>query len=282
MKRFSLTKTVGEDDPATACEFLADHTGLSKSRIKDAMSKGAVWLKKAKGRRRRRLRRATTPVKPGDSLSINYDAELLALSPRRPDLISDLHRYSVWYKPAGLMTQGTEFGDHCSLLRQAGLLFKPRRAVFPVHRLDREAAGIVLLAHDKKAAATLCDLFVSQQIIKRYRARVLGDLAAARPRGKIDRPVDGKSAVTEYSVTGYNPASNTSSVDIIIRTGRKHQIRQHFNAIGFPVIGDPRYGINNKNTSGLKLMATELAFRCPFKKQDLVFKIPHAGLGAET
>ncbi len=281
MQRFSLTKTVEKDDPASACDFLASHTGLSKSRVKDAMSKGAVWIKKAKGRRRR-LRRATTAVKPGDSLSINYNAELLALTPRRPDLISDQNRYSVWYKPAGLMTQGSEFGDHCSLLRQAELLFKPRRTVFPVHRLDREAAGVVLLAHDKKAAGTLSDLFVSQRIIKCYRARVLGDLAATETPRIIDRPVDGKSAVTEYTVTGYDPASNTSTVDITIRSGRKHQIRKHFDAIGFPVIGDPRYGKNNKNKSGLKLMATELAFRCPFEKLNRVFKSPHVGFGAET
>ena len=281
MQRFSLTKTVQDGDPGTACDFLAHHTGLSKSRIKIAMSKGAVWLKKTKGRRRR-LRRAKTAVKPGDRLSINYDAEILALSPRRPDLISDLHRYSVWYKPAGLMTQGTDFGDHCSLLRQAELLFNPRRAVLPVHRLDREAAGIVLLAHDKKAAGTLSDLFVSRQIIKRYRARVLGDLAAVETTRIIDRPVEDKSAVTEYTVTGYDPASNTSSVDIVIRTGRRHQIRRHFDAIGFPVVGDPRYDKNNKNKSGLQLMATELAFRCPIKEQNLVFKSPYVGFGAET
>lgn len=280
-QRFSLTKTVGNDDPATACDFLARLTGLSKSRIKDAMSKGAVWLKKTNGRRHR-LRRASTAVKPGDSLSINYDDRLLAMSPRRPDLISDQHRYSVWYKPAGLMTQGTVFGDHCSLLRLVELFFRPRREVFPIHRIDREAAGIVLIAHDKKAAAALSGLFVSQKVIKRYRARVLGDLASAGPRGIIDRPVDGKPAVTEYTITGYNPTSNSTAVDIIIQTGRKHQIRRHFEAIGFPVIGDPRYGKDNKNRSGLKLMATELAFRCPFSEKSLVFKSPHSGFEAGT
>ena len=110
---------------------------------------------------------------------------------------------------------------------------------------------------------------------------MLGDLAAIETPRIIDRPVDGKSAVTEYTVTGYDPAANTSTVDITIRTGRKHQIRKHFDAIGFPVIGDPRYGKNNKNKSGLKLMATELAFRCPYKKLNLVFKSPHVGFGAE-
>ena len=276
MQKFTLTKTVGKDDPAAVCDFLASHSGLSKSRVKDAMSKGAVWLKKKKGTPHR-IRRATTAINAGDILSINYDARLLALAPPRPDCISDQERYSVWHKPAGLMTQGTRFGDHCSLLRQVELFFKSRREVFPVHRLDREADGIVLIAHDKKAAGKLSGLFGSQQIIKRYRARVLGNLANKGSRGIIDQSLEDKSAVTEYAVTGYDPTANVSSVDVIIHTGRKHQIRRHFESIGFPVIGDPRYGKGNKNKSGLKLLAISLEFNCPFQGKNLVFENPNAG-----
>ena len=103
---------------------------------------------------------------------------MLALAPLQPDLISDQYRYSVWHKPVGLMTQGTGFGDHCSLLRQAELFFKSRRGVFPVHRLDREAAGIVILAHDKKATASSHSYTLSQfgldpeQIRERFAAYI--------------------------------------------------------------------------------------------------------------
>ncbi len=48
MQELSFTKTVGPNDPTTACKFLAEFTALSKSRIKDAMGKGAVWLKNQK------------------------------------------------------------------------------------------------------------------------------------------------------------------------------------------------------------------------------------------
>ena len=177
MQRFSLTKTIVSGEPATACEFLASHTVLSKSRIKDAMAKGAVWIKKTRGKQRR-IRRATAALRAGDILSVNDDAGLLALAPLRPDLVSDQHRYSVWYKPAGLMTPGTRFGDHCSLLRQAELFFKSRRDVFPVHRLDREAARIVILAHDKKATAGSHSYTLSQfgldpeQIRERFAAYI--------------------------------------------------------------------------------------------------------------
>ena len=281
MQRFSLTKTVGIDDPGTACDFLAKHTGLSKSRIKDAMNKGAVWVRKEKGKQYR-IRRATATLKTDDYPSIYYDAKLLALAPLRPECLGDQSRYSVWFKPAGLMTQGTKYGDHCSLLRQAELFFKSKRKVFPVHRLDREASGIVLIAHDKTAAAKLSRLFLSQQIIKRYRAWVLGNLAAQRPRGKIDQSLEDKPAATEFAVTDYDPASNISSVDIVLHTGRLHQIRRHFEAIGFPVMGDPRYGKGNKNKSGLKLMASALEYHCPFKKKDLVFESPCTDFDAGT
>ena len=273
MQKFSLKKTVRIDDPGTACEFLVKHTRLSKSRIKDAMNKGAVWIRKAKGKQYR-IRRATAALKTGDYLSIYYDDKLLALSPLRPECIGDQRRYSVWFKPAGLMSQGTKYGDHCSLLRLAELFFKFKRKVFPVHRLDREASGIVLIAHDKTAAGKLSRLFLSQKIIKRYRAHVLGNLTAQMPQEKIDLSLDDKPAVSEYAVTHYDPVSNISSVAIIIHTGRKHQIRRHFEAIGFPVMGDPRYGRGNKNCSGLKLMATALEFHCPFSDKDLVFDSP--------
>ena len=48
-----------------------------------------------------------------------------------------------------------------------------------------------------------------------------------------------------------------------LHSGRHHQIRRHFDLIGFPVIGDPRYGMNNKNKKGMRLVAYALAFECP-------------------
>lgn len=273
MQKFSLIKTVGPDDPAAAVEFLARHSGISKVRIKDAMNKGAVWLKKTHGKQYR-IRRATTVIKPGDQLAFYYDEKLLALKPQAAECISDQRRYSVWFKPAGLMTQGTSYGDHCSLLRGAELFFKNRRNVFPVHRLDREAAGMVLVAHDKEAAGKLSRLFQNRSIVKYYRAQVLGNLAEKKSADTVNISLDGKHAATEYTAGNYDPTSNTTMVDVIIRTGRKHQIRRHFEMIGFPVVGDPCYGEGNKNNEGMKLTATALEFECPFSGKYKVFNLP--------
>jgi tRNA pseudouridine32 synthase/23S rRNA pseudouridine746 synthase len=271
MQKLSLTKTVGPNDPTTACKFLSEFTALSKIRVKDAMTKGAVWLKKQKGKQHR-CRRAAAGLKPGDILSIYYDQALLSISPPLSELISDQGRYSAWVKPAGLMSQGTKYGDHCSLLRQAALYFKSKRKVYLIHRLDREAAGLVLLAHDKAAAGRLSRLFQKQQIIKRYTARVLGNLTATLPGDKIDLKLDGKSSLTEVAVDHYDQETHTSMVNIVIHTGRKHQIRRHLEMIGHPVMGDPRYGKGNKNKEGMQLAATALEFQCPFNKKKLVFE----------
>jgi tRNA pseudouridine32 synthase/23S rRNA pseudouridine746 synthase len=272
LEKFSLKKTGGPDDPKTAVDFLVQHSDLSKGRIKVAMNKGAVWLKKTKGKQNR-IRRATTSLKTGAHLSLYYDEKLLALIPPTAECISDQKRYSVWFKPAGLMTQGTRYGDHCSLLRGVELFFKNKRKVFLIHRLDREATGIVLVAHDKGTAGKLSRLFQNRSIVKHYRARILGNLAQRKPEDTIQLPLDDKPAITEYRARSYDPSSNTSLVEIIIRTGRKHQIRRHFEMIGFPVMGDPRYGEGNKNTEGMKLTATALEFKCPCSGKFKIFDL---------
>ena len=271
MKNIVFKKEVGPDDPGFACEFLASMTGLSKSRVKDAMNKGAAWLKR-KNRKRKRVRKAKALLKAGDYIEFCYDEKILAVKPPLPECLKDQKRYSLWFKPPGLLTQGTEHGDHCSLLRQAELHFKPPRKVFPIHRLDREASGLVLIAHDKAAASKLSMLFKENKIFKRYRIEVRGNLAG-EARGKITQPLDGKAAVTEFVVDKYDPEKNTSIVDVVIRTGRRHQIRRHFEIIGFPVMGDPKYGDDNKNKDGMKIIAIGLTLQCPFNHREVVFEL---------
>lgn len=279
MKSMIVKRDVRPGDPDTVCSFLAEYSELSKLRIKDAMGKGAVWLKRKKGKELR-IRRATAGIKPGDTLSLFYDESVLALTPPQAECLEDRKHYSVWYKPAGLMSQGTRYGDHCSLLRQADLFFKSRRKVFLIHRLDREASGVVLIAHSKDAAARLTHLFQKQKIVKRYRAQVLGNMVAEMPAGTIENPLDGKAAVTEFVVEDYDAGKNTSSLRVVIRTGRKHQIRRHLDMIGFPVMGDPKYGKGNKNKEGMQLLAAELEFQCPFRGGNIKFEIPPPLIGA--
>ncbi len=238
------------------------------------MNKGAVWLKR-KNSRMKRVRRVSTSLSPGDQVELYYDWKLLALQPPKAVCLSDQKHYSVWFKPAGMLAQGTQYGDHCSLMRQAELHFRSLREIFLVHRLDREASGLMLLAHSKDAAAKLSDLFQGNRIIKTYLVEVLGNLGEKGRQGTIDLPLDGKPSA--YRVRGESLISrdtNTSTVEVIIRTGRLHQIRRHFDMLGFPVIGDPKYGTGNKNTEGMKLSAASLRFRCPFLEREVAYSLP--------
>ncbi|MDP2157663.1 MAG: pseudouridine synthase [Nitrospirota bacterium] len=266
-----IYKTTGTNPPSQAADILALRTGLSKGRIKDAMIKGAVWIKR-KGSMKR-LRKATTILSPHDHVEIHYDEKLLAIRPPEPRLVSDQGHYSVWFKPSGLMAQGTMFGDHCSLLRLAELYYQVQRPVFLVHRLDREADGIMIIAHSKESAARFSDLFQKKLLTKEYRVEVMGDMGEQGKKGTITLLLDGKEAVTDYEVISHDPQQNRTLVSAFIRTGRLHQIRRHFDMTGFPIMGDPKYGKGNKNTEGMKLTAVSLKFHCPFIKQEVVYSI---------
>lgn len=247
-----------------AVDVLAEKSGLPKARIKYAMAKGAVWLKR--NGKEKRLRRVSAELFPGDVLALAYDARLLALTPPAPQLLADEKQYSVWIKPAGVLAQGTREGDHCSLLRIAEL--QTGRETFLVHRLDREAAGLMLIAHTGKAAGVLSKLFADHTagittIDKRYRVEVRGELPT---EGHIQQKLDGQAASTRYRHIAFDAARNTSLADVLIDSGRKHQIRRHLAGIGHPVLGDPQYGEGNSDARGLQLFAVQLKFVCPLTK----------------
>lgn len=253
----------------SAIDYLATESGLSKKRLKDAMTRGAVWL--IRGSHERRLRRATSALRVGDRIKLCYDPALLALRPPRLHCLEDRMGYSLWYKTAGVMSQGTRFGDHMALPRIAEIAFGHKREVFTVHRLDRETRGLMLLAHNRKMAAQLSRMFQEGEIEKGYQAVVLGEAPLS---GTIDQPLDGKAAVTRFERLEYDDSRGTSLLEIRIEHGRLHQIRRHLDSIGHPVMGDPRYGHGNKNREGLLLVAHSLKFICPIRHQPVDWTLP--------
>jgi tRNA pseudouridine32 synthase/23S rRNA pseudouridine746 synthase len=106
-------------------------------------------------------------------------------------------------------------------------------------------------------------MFRENRVEKHYQARVRGNLREYAGKGEITHPLDGRAAATDFEVISCDKTRNTSTVKITIRTGRLHQIRRHFDLIGHPVMGDPRYGRNNSDPEGLQLTAHFLSFDCP-------------------
>lgn len=256
------------EEQGKAIDCLLAHCTLSKQKLKQAMSKGAVWLG-LKGAPQR-LRRATKMVEKGQTLHMYYDANVLDKIPQTPELIEDRGRYSIWHKPRGLLSQGSKWGDHCTVTRWSEQYLIPQRNAFLIHRLDRAASGLILIGHSKKTTAQLCELFQQRQLDKRYLVIVHGQFASQMT---LDEPIDGKAAKSHASLQAYNPAKNRSLVEVKIDTGRKHQIRRHMAEAGHPVVGDRMYGVGDE-TEDLQLTAYKLSFECPEKKQLVSFVLP--------
>lgn len=201
---------------------------------------------------------------------------------------------AVVLKPAGISThEGVEKGEvftdilkkHFESLSLLGGEDRPGI----VHRLDKDTSGLLLIAKTDRAYEFLTQQMKARTIEKYYKVLVFGHL---EPRtGTIEAPVgrsfhnrkkmtsfnfSGRPAVTHYKVLQY--VRDCSFLDVRIETGRTHQIRVHFQSIGFPVVGDPGYGRKSVNVRfeegfGLKrqfLHAYKLVFQALDGKQKTV------------
>ena len=264
-------QVIGKD--SIAVDFLALESGLSKQLIKKLMQKGAVW--QTIGKKTQRLRRAKKVLRYGATLHIYYDKAVLDMIPPEPRLLADEGHYRVWHKPYGMLSQGSKWGDHCTITRWAEQYLLPQRNSFTVHRLDRAANGLIIVAHEKKAAAALSDLFQRRQIDKRYRVLVHGqfdkEITLEKPMS-IDSKIDERDAKSHFSFVKYDPEKNQSLLDVNIETGRKHQVRRHIAELGFPIVGDRLYS-NICVSDNLQLTAYYLAFKCPFSQKHQVFNL---------
>ena len=254
-----------------AVDLLQAESGLPKQRIKFAMTQGAVWL--TRGRNTQRLRRAKRALREGDELYLYYDEDILAEEPAEPTLVADVGDYSVWNKPRGLRSQGSKWGDHCTVVRWAERHLQPERPAFTVHRLDRAASGLILIAHSKSMTTKLQAIFRSRKVEKRYLVTVHGDFSEQPDPLRVEEPIDDKPAVSEFSCIAFQEDSNQSLLEARIATGRKHQIRRHLADLGFPVVGDRLYGSGEADGVDLQLSACLLAFRCPVSGEKVEYRL---------
>ena len=240
-------------------DILSTHCALSRSTIKQAITDGALWLEDRHGIRR--IRRTARELVSGDKLHLYYDATVLAERPTTAELISDEGDYSVWNKPYGMRSQGSKWGDHCTITRWAELHLDPPRDAWLVHRLDRPTRGLMLVAHRRKTASALSELFASRHIEKHYRAIVHGQLQVSSPIS-VEADVDGKPAHSILLSSQYDADDDESTVLVKILSGRKHQVRRHLASLGHAVVGDRLHGEGDQ-TRDLQLTACHLAFTCP-------------------
>lgn len=262
-KPITVKRTWREGDPLVLIDFLEKHTHLSKSLLKKVLINGGVWVRLHNDSKLIKVRRATSNLTIQSHVEFYFDPKLYNLEIPQAMELTQHKEWGIWYKPAGLVSQGTFYGDHCSILRQVE---KSKGKAWLIHRLDREAHGLMIFAYTVKAARLFSEIFQKHHIKKYYKVEVLGIIQQS---GKIDFKLDGKDASTSYKV--HQTKDQSTIVLAEIHSGRLHQIRRHFEMIGHPVIGDPKYGRGNKNDEGMKLLAYQLVFIDPFNKKEINF-----------
>ena len=270
----TFEKHIVIDQQTTIVQAIEQECQLSNQQIKSAINKGALWL--TRGKYTQRLRRIKKPLKKSDTLHFYYNETVLSQTPPKAKLIEDCHHYSVWYKPYGMLSQGSKWSDHCTIARWAETQLNPQRPAFIVHRLDRAATGLIIVAHSKSAANAFSDLFENRALEKTYHIICLGQFSAQESI-TVTEPIDGKKATSHFNVLAYDEKRDLSLVEVTIETGRKHQIRKHAAYIGHPVFGDRLYNnlqANLTDNQNLQLCAVKLNFTCPLIKEDKQFKLP--------
>lgn len=212
-------------------------------------------------------------------INILYEDDSVAVINKQPGLV--VHQGPGNYEST--LVNALLF--HIKTLSTAGDEFRPGI----VHRLDRDTAGLMVIAKTDEAYESLVGQFSSREVDKRYAAIVIGK--PVKDHDIISKPIarhkkyrqkmcvteDGREAVTEYTITKiwHTPVGTFTMLDVRIYTGRTHQIRVHLSSMGNPVIGDQIYSKKweKYRVPYLLLASTHLAFTHPVTGERMEFNL---------
>lgn len=239
--------------------------------------------------------KAKYKVREGDVIEIDVpEPEPLEVIPENLNLeiVYEDEDVLVVNKPKGMVvhpapghTTGTLVNGlmyHCKDLSGINGVLRPGI----VHRIDKDTSGLLMVAKNDHAHHSLVEQLVNKTVTRKYTALVHGHIA--HDKGTIDAPIardpkdrqkqavvdNGKHAVTHFQVLERFGGIYTL-VECILETGRTHQIRVHMNYIGYPLVGDPKYGPKKTiDFGGQVLHAGVLGFVHPTSKEYLEFQVP--------
>jgi 23S rRNA pseudouridine1911/1915/1917 synthase len=191
-------------------------------------------------------------------------------------------------KPAGMLTMATESEREktaYAILRARANSRKPAEKIFIVHRLDREASGLVVFAKTVEAKERLQDQFKDHSAGRTYVALAEGrvdpdeftirSLLAENSAYRVystTNPKIGKAATTHVRILKRQPKATL--LEVRLETGRKHQIRVHLAERGHPIVGDKFYSTSKARAPRLALHGAKLEFRHPTTGKVMKFESP--------
>lgn len=253
----------------------------------------ANWIANGNIKVNGELVKAKYKVKEGDYVEIDVpDPEPLEVIPEKMDLeiVYEDEDVLVVNKPKGMVVHpapghmtGTLVNGlmyHCKDLSGINGILRPGI----VHRIDKDTSGLLMVAKNDVAHQSLVEQLVNKTVIRKYLALVHGRIP--HDKGTIDAPIgrdpkdrqkqavvdNGKHAVTHFQVL--ERFNKYTFIECRLETGRTHQIRVHMNYIGYPLVGDPKYGPKKTiDFNGQVLHAGVLGFTHPKTKQLLQFEV---------
>ncbi|SHK71970.1 23S rRNA pseudouridine1911/1915/1917 synthase [Selenomonas ruminantium] len=261
--------------------FLKAQTGISNTIWKRIKNSGTFAINGVNANA------ARSEVKDGDI--ITYDI-LRPSDIEAEELPLDIRYEDEWLlvinKPAGQLVHPTTKESHGTVGNALMHYFAAKgesHAFHPVHRLDRDTSGLLLVAKEPQIQYLLspkgCKNFKRE-----YQAIIEGQLTPSA--GTIDAPIaralpsiilrkvdpEGQPARTHYRTSKTN--GQFSLLELELETGRTHQIRVHMAHMGHPLLGDDLYGGNMEWIQHQALHAFRLSFRHPMSNKDLVITAP--------
>ena len=230
---------------------------------------------------------AKRQLQPGDTIELARK-EHHSLLPPEVSLLHEDDDIVVVVKPPGLLTVSTESEREQTLQAVLNRYLKAKGVtdrIHVVHRLDREASGVLIFARSFEVREALKERFAAHDIDRIYVAVVEGSLDP--PDGTIRshlwegkdllvRSVDprsyptAKAAVTHYRTT--KSGARYSTLEVTLETGRKNQIRVHLAESGHPIAGDARYGAKSDPIGRLALHARRLGLVHPTTGKKMTFE----------
>ena len=260
---------------------------FSRSQIKSLIENHHVRLEDATAK-------ASQKVQLNQTIHvIEPEPETLDLTPVNLDLefLYEDQDIAVVNKPSGLVVHPASTVKAPTLVH--GLLYQMKDlqaigdTIRPgiVHRIDKDTSGLLVVAKNEVALKALQKALKSHDIEREYVALVDGVIP--HNIGKIDAPIgrdaknrqkmnvvdQGRASVTHFQVLERFDAHTMIACQL--ETGRTHQIRVHMNYIGYPIVGDPKYGRRKTDISyGQYLHAKRLSLKHPITQQPLTFEAP--------